>query len=696
MMTSRLVVDIENSVTRKEDGDIDNRPHNSNNDLVSIGVVDVDTEEVNYVFIYHREGASSKEDIKKVKELIQNADLLIGHNIKYDLQWLWAVGIDYRGSIHDTMAAEYILHRGIRERLSLAAICEARDLDIKKSDITKAYWDKGIGYEAMPLKVVEEYGIADILSTRELYLKQIKDLEDTSLQTTVDLTNSMCMCLSEIESRGLSIDLEELTSVEFNYRMEKNSLERRLKELVNMYMGDTPINLSSPEQLSMMIFSRVPKSKHRHKEFFEFDRNFRPVIAAPKFKAYLKDNCNVVMQTISKECNYCNGSGKIIRRKKDGSLYKRANICNSCGGDGVTYTSSGRVGGFKLNPPDSTWATANGFSTDKHRLRILVNQLTVKYKDKFADAIEFIQKVERLGAIETYLSAFIEGIRKRTLSTADATHNMLHAEFNQCRTSTGRLSSSKPNMQNMPRGRTFPVKKAFVSRYGEKGTLVEFDFAQLEFRAAAFLSGDETAKKEIETGFDVHTYTANYLTKMGQTTSRQEAKSRTFAPLYGAMNVSVAEKAYNIHFIDKYTGIKGWHNELQSEAIRNKSITLPTGRQFSFPNARRLKSGGSTGATKIKNYPVQSFATADIVPLCLVNLRSSLRTKGLRSSIVNTVHDSVLLDCPNEEVNEVEKILTYEFSSDNIRDMIRTFYNFDMSVPLTIDIKKGSNWLDMT
>jgi DNA polymerase I-like protein with 3'-5' exonuclease and polymerase domains len=56
----------------------------------------------------------------------------------------------------------------------------------------------------------------------------------------------------------------------------------------------------------------------------------------------------------------------------------------------------------------------------------------------------------------------------------------------------------------------------------------------------------------------------------------------------------------------------------------------------------------------------------------------------------------VLLDCPNEEVNEVEKILTYEFSSDNIRDMIRTFYNFDMSVPLTIDIKKGSNWLDMT
>ncbi len=161
------------------------------------------------------------------------------------------------------------------------------------------------------------------------------------------------------------------------------------------------------------------------------------------------------------------------------------------------------------------------------------------------------------------------------------------------------------------------------------------------------------------------------------------------------MNGSPAEKAYNVHFIDKYNGIKDWHRRLQDDAIRNKSIVLPTGRVFSFPDAKRNRNGGATGATKIKNYPVQSFATADIVPLCLVNLREALRWRGLNSSIVNTVHDSVLLDCMEDEVPVIKRILEVEFSTDSIRQMIEDFYGFDMNVPLSIDTKKGENWLDM-
>ena len=227
----------------------------------------------------------------------------------------------------------------------------------------------------------------------------------------------------------------------------------------------------------------------------------------------------------------------------------------------MRYMETGEVGGLKIFPPDSTWVTANGFSTDKNRLRVLAKQLRSLNPDKYSDAIEFLEKVERLGSVETYLSAFVEGIKKRLIG------NMLYADFNQCRTATGRLSSSSPNMQNMPRGNTFPVKEAFVSRYGKGGTLLEFDFAQLEIRVATFLSADATAREEIETGFDVHTYTADYLTTNGQPTSRQEAKGRTFAPLYGAMSGTPAEKAYNIHFIDKYSGIKKWHQTLQTEAI---------------------------------------------------------------------------------------------------------------------------------
>ena len=349
-MTRRLVVDVENSVTKPSSGGVDNRPYNSNNELVSIGVVDIDTGAVSYVCVYHEEKDPDLAGLKMVKELIEGADLIVGHNIKYDLQWLWAVGIRYSGKIHDTMATEYILHRGIRKGLSLGAICEYRDLDIKKSDITKEYWDRGIGYEAMPWSVVKEYGTADILSTRELYLKQVEDLEGTSLQKTVDLTNEMCMCLSEIEKSGMYIDMDVLDKVEFDYRVEKKALERRLKFLVNTYMGDTPVNLSSPEQLSSMIFSRSPKDKKRHKEFFQLERSFRPSVSASKFKAYLSSGCTIVTRTESNVCSDCRGNGKVLRVKKDGNPYKSANICGGCGGDGVVYRSTGQIGGFKITP----------------------------------------------------------------------------------------------------------------------------------------------------------------------------------------------------------------------------------------------------------------------------------------------------------------------------------------------------------
>ncbi len=116
------------------------------------------------------------------------------------------------------------------------------------------------------------------------------------------------------------------------------------------------------------------------------------------------------------------------------------------------------------------------------------------------DAEEFLSKVRRLSAVDTYLSSFVDGIRIYTKQDGK-----LHVRLLQHRASTGRLSSADPNMQNMPRGGTFPVKKVFVSRFNG-GTLMAADFAQLEFRAAAFPSQDRVSIDEVYTGFDVHSY----------------------------------------------------------------------------------------------------------------------------------------------------------------------------------------------
>jgi DNA polymerase-1 len=246
-------------------------------------------------------------------------------------------------------------------------------------------------------------------------------------------------------------------------------------------------------------------------------------------------------------------------------------------------------------------------------------------------------------------------------------------------------------MQNMPRGKTFPVKKAFVSRW-PGGKIMEADFAQLEFRVAAFLAQDELAMHEVSTGFDVHSYTAKVITDAGEPTTRQEAKPHTFAPLYGATGYgrSPAQEAYYKAFIAKYEGIAGWHKRLGDEALRFNKITTPSGRQYAFPDVYRRKSGSISDFTRIKNYPVQGFATGDIVPAVLVEFDKRLR--GMQSLLVNTVHDSIVIDIHPEEIEQVKQVITT--INKDLATIIKERFDVDFNVPLLLEAKIGPNWLD--
>ena len=243
----------------------------------------------------------------------------------------------------------------------------------------------------------------------------------------------------------------------------------------------------------------------------------------------------------------------------------------------------------------------------------------------------------------------------------------------------------------MPRGGTFPVKKVFVSRW-EGGKIMEADFAQLEFRVAAYLGQDKVAMDEVATGFDVHAYTAKVISEAGQPTSRQDAKAHTFAPLYGASGYgrTPAEAAYYSQFNSKYAGIAKWHKRLADEALNTGKISTPSGREFSFPDVVRRRNNTVSHFTQIKNYPVQSFATADIVPIALLHIDKEL--KDLRSCIVNTVHDSIVIDVhPNEE-HAVLKVI--DSTNEKLKDIIDKRWNVNFNVPLLLEAKIGPNWLD--
>jgi DNA polymerase I-like protein with 3'-5' exonuclease and polymerase domains len=144
--------------------------------------------------------------------------------------------------------------------------------------------------------------------------------------------------------------------------------------------------------------------------------------------------------------------------------------------------------------------------------------------------------------------------------------------------------------------------------------------------------------------------------------------------------------------MEKYRGIAKWHKTLATEALSERKITTPSGRQFSFPDISRRRDGTVTGFTMIKNYPVQSFATADIVPVALLMMEDSMNKRGLKSCIVNTVHDSMVIDIyPDEQEKMVQVIEDVE---SNLVSNINELWNIDFNIPLTLEAGIGPNWLE--
>ena len=675
-----LTLDVENTVV-KRNGKLHLDPFEPENTLVQVGMLD-DLGNESIITFDHSEQSPTPEGRYRVQLALDETALLIMHNAAHDLIWLWESGFTYEGEIFDTMLGEYVLQRGQKEPLSLEACAERYSLDTKKQDTLKEYFKQGYSVRDIPHAELSEYLSHDLHATQQLYLRlQTSYGECSSLEGTIKLTNQLALHIAKIYQRGFSVDMEALEVVRKEFQQERDQLVVDLEEQVRELMGDRPINLNSPEQLSWVIYSKKPKDKKVWPDLFDDYR-----MTDTDYRSTVRQNSKTLYRQKAKRCTTCTGTGQIRKVKKDGTLYARTNKCNVCDSKGYLYSDDTKnVGGLKFNAPTAKWISANGFATSKDKLEYLEG---VARQRGMEDAVLFLQRVRRLSAVDTYLSSFVEGI-----STHVKQDGKLHVRLLQHRTATGRLSGADPNMQNMPRGGTFPVKRVFKSRW-DGGEIMEADFAQLEFRVAAFLSQDKTAIDEVTTGFDVHSYTAQVITDAGQTISRQEAKAHTFAPLYGASGFgrTPAEAAYYEQFTKKYSGIGKWHKELAREALATGKIKTPSGREFSFPDVTRRANGTVTFFTQIKNFPVQSFATADIVPISLIYIDKLLGINQMQSCIVNTVHDSLVIDVHPKEKDKVLRII--HAANDRLLAIVNKKWKLDFNVPLLLEAKIGPNWLD--
>lgn len=684
-----LILDVETSYQIK-DGKKNPSPYLPENKLVSVGLGEYSGRiyNHNYYFFHHSflDNVSLEkvnENFRQVQDALDRAALLVGHNLKFDLNWLRCCGFKLPNvPLFDTMLVKYILNRGIKKSLSLENVAIECGIQPKKSHLIDQYMKDNVSFENIPMEIVEEYGLGDVDTTFALYEYLNKELEDSpTLLPTVKMSHEFLKVIMEMEFNGVKIDEAALNKVDQEYKEELDGLVEYFNTVIPRFMGDTPINLDSPKQMSIFVYSREVTDFGVWQSTFNTGidergkQKRRPKLTQQEFIKAVKDNTTLARKTNLVVCDECNGYGIYYKYKRDGSLSKRTPRCKKCQGSGVMYQPTKEIAGLKLSPKNIDYISASGFATDKELLEELAETAS-------GEAKEFLKNYSRYNAITTYRDTFVEGIRKALIN------GFIHTNIHQTVVLTGRLSSSSPSLLNQPRGGTFPVRRAFVSRF-PGGKIGKGDYKQLEFRCAVFQAQDQEGIDGIIEGTDIHADTARVIG-----CSRQEAKAHSFKPLYGGLSGTEAQQKYYQWFLnEKYTGIKRWHQDLLKEAVSTKKIVLPTGREYAFPFARFNRYGGISGGTKVKNYPVQGFATADIVPCSSILVMAYYNQYNLQSKVILEVHDENVVDLHPDEIEIGMELLGLGML--NAQYDIFERYGIRLNLPLEIELAVGDNWLEV-
>lgn len=278
--------------------------------------------------------------------------------------------------------------------------------------------------------------------------------------------------------------------------------------------------------------------------------------------------------------------------------------------------------------------------------------------------------------------------------------------FNQGFTDTGRLSSSgrkvkltafkqpkAPQLQNLPR-----TCKYLFTTHDDEEEVWAFDMAQLEFRVAAQLGGDDVATQEIIDGVDIHTFTGDVLTENGEPgfkdmdpkERRQASKPNTFQPLYWGRGKTKAQNAYAEFFWNKYDDVYAEQSRWVMEAANKKWFKSPYGMRFYFPKAKMSSRGWVEGSNQIVNYPIQGLATGEMVPIALFHFWHY--TRGMPVYLFNTVHDSIVARVNKSVDKDVLKRIIVQSSTHDVFSFLNDVYNYEFRVPLGVGLKIGPAW----
>jgi DNA polymerase I-like protein with 3'-5' exonuclease and polymerase domains len=618
--------------------------------------------------------------------------LLIGHNIGFDLNYILNMltpecRVAYLKDItlFDTQTAHYLLSAQTGAMKSLKHVVDTYlpRSPLMKGDIIEKAIEAGLTTEDIKPSDLAEYLKNDLLITQQVFEEQLKLLRKHGMLNLFFQEMEAKKATLLMQHNGLNIDRVVLGDYEAELSARKWALSRLVKDsmrvcLPHMHIDD--INPRSNQQLSLCLFG----GQYNYTEYVPM-RNSQG--HAMFYKSGKKTGQPRVKKTIS--------SAKAISMGYDAE-------------------------------PEWYLHNSDTFSTSEEVLKALTPTNINAH---------FIEQIMDLREIEKELNTYVD---KYTKLIDDSTDGLIHASYHHDRTATGRLSSSKPNVQNISTKQHGDSNflQCITARTPE-GACLKVDFSQLEVAVLAHLSGDETLINELKSGEDIHLNNAKNFYGRDNITpeERRQIKEMTFQFQYGAGSVSLAKRwgmdkreaqDFIDAYYDKYEGVRLYHstlkstiensaalrstynqlellalaevgNKVQNGVHRTPNIVLlgsRTGRIYCIQD--KVDSSGSRNywpPTEYKNYPVQGFATGDIMKVVLGALYQEF-WKQDKALLVNTVHDDIWMEVL--DVDDLEEVVTrIKKVLDNIKNMLYNIYKIELKVDLNYKIEVGKSFGQM-
>ncbi len=510
-----------------------------------------------------------------------------------------------------------------------------------------------------------------ILKENEIEYKNIKyDAEIAGYNLNPTDKNT----LEEMAKKYLDIDIDEYMSTEFNNQNEKSSNQINLFDDIEKENDDTEKRAKYHDALVCYCIAKLEEKTTKKLEevgglslFNNIEMPLVPVLAEMQYNGMLVDEQEL------------KDFGNTLKEQLD-VLTK--NIYELCGEEFNinSHQQLGKILFEKLKLPVYK-KTKNGYTTDVDVLEKLKGQHPV------------IEKILEYRTLTKLNSTYVEGL----IPYINPETKKIHSSFHQTITATGRISSTDPNLQNIPTRAELgkQIRKAF--KPAEGNVYIDADYSQIELRVLAHISQDENMIYAFKHGEDIHKQAASkvFCVPIEEVTKEQRssAKAVNFGIVYGISDFGLANqigvsnkeaKEYINQYLEKYSGIKHFMDDIVESAKAKGYVETLFGRRRYIPE---IKSNNymvrQFGNRVAMNTPIQGTA-ADIMKIAMINVNKALKEQKINGKIVLQIHDELLLEVSKEQKEQAKQIL-----KECMENAMK------LSVPLEVELSEGTSWYEV-